>query len=45
MEKAYDVIAAGHICLDISPVIESTSHTSIAQFFSPGRLINLDGVT
>ncbi len=45
MERAYDVIAAGHICLDISPVIESTSHTSIAQFLSPGRLINLDGVT
>jgi sugar/nucleoside kinase (ribokinase family) len=37
----YDVIVAGHICLDIIPTIPPSGETSIAGIFLPGKLINV----
>ncbi len=41
----YDIIAAGHICLDISPGFAMTNATSVEEIFIPGKLVNLEGVT
>ena len=44
MSKKPDAVVAGHICLDISPIIASQNEVGVGDFFVPGRLINLDGV-
>lgn len=41
----YDIIAAGHICLDISPGFIETGLKRIDEILMPGKLINLNGVT
>ena len=41
----YDITAAGHTCLDISPGFKSQQTQTISELFLPGRLINIDGVT
>ena len=44
MKKEYDVVAAGHICLDISLLIESTRQNEHRRIlFAGGCLINLSG--
>lgn len=35
------VVAAGHICLDITPSIAKQSSSGISNIFAPGRLINV----
>ena len=45
MHKTYDAVVAGHICLDISPIIASHKMHALDEWFTPGRLINLSGVT
>ncbi len=45
MMKNYDIVAAGHICLDLCPAFETNQTQDISAFFRPGRLINMDGVT
>jgi len=40
MQK-YDVIAAGHICLDITPAFLNQGTESFDQLFHPGKLINV----
>lgn len=42
--RKYDIVVAGHICLDICPALACRDYTSVSQLFRPGRLINLDGV-
>lgn len=41
----YDIVAAGHICLDISPAFACQQTQTAKELFLPGRLITLDGVT
>ncbi len=41
----YDIVAAGHICLDLCPAFESHQTQEFGAFFRPGKLINMDGVT
>ncbi|MBQ8305039.1 MAG: carbohydrate kinase family protein [Blautia sp.] len=38
-------IAAGHICLDITPAIHSKTKKDADRFFAPGRLIAVDEAT
>lgn len=38
------VIAAGHICLDITPVFEKNNIPDVNNFLKPGKLIELDNV-
>ena len=40
-DKQYDVVAAGHICLDIIPQIPDTGAQSMDQIFRPGTLVNV----
>lgn len=44
VQKNYDVVAAGHICIDISPGFVGDEMKSVAEFLTPGRLINMDGI-
>jgi len=44
MKKKFDAAVAGHICLDIIPLIQSHKSQDINSIFIPGRLINLNGV-
>lgn len=37
----YDVLVAGHLCLDIIPSIPESGSTSVADIFLPGKLINV----
>ncbi len=43
MDK-FDVVAAGHICLDMSPKFTYTQAKGMEEVFTPGRLINMNGV-
>ncbi len=36
------IMAAGHICLDITPFIPVKSHVSLTDIFTPGKLTNVD---
>lgn len=37
------IVAAGHICLDITPVFPNQSVQSISEMLVPGKLIQVDG--
>lgn len=39
--KKYDVVAAGHICLDITPAFLNQGNESFDKLFHPGKLINV----
>ena len=41
MRKTFDAVVAGHICLDISPGMESISPRGIDDIFAPGKLTNV----
>jgi sugar/nucleoside kinase (ribokinase family) len=45
MMKKYEMIVAGHICLDLSPAFASAEPQSANTLFRPGRLINMNGIT
>lgn len=40
-ERIYDVIAAGHICLDIIPAFPDTKTQDIGLLLRPGKLVNV----
>ncbi len=40
-DKQYDLVVAGHICLDIIPHLPDTGATSMDQIFRPGSLLNV----
>lgn len=42
--RKYDIVVAGHLCLDICPALACPDFTTVGQLLRPGRLINLDGV-
>jgi len=39
--KEYDLVAAGHICLDIIPQIPDTGARNMGDIFRPGSLVNI----
>lgn len=41
MSKNYDVMVAGHLCLDIIPLFKDTGKTDISQIMRPGKLVNI----
>lgn len=41
----YDVVAAGHICLDVTPAIPDTGVTRVEQLFRPGAIVNVGPCT
>ena len=38
------VVAAGHICLDITPVFGDTNVQTIGEILKPGKLIHMNGI-
>ena len=40
--SALDVIAAGHICLDIIPPFAASDTRAFEQAFQPGKLLHID---
>ncbi len=45
MQKTYDAVVAGHICLDMHPIIEGGDAYQLQELFVPGGLVNLSGVS
>jgi len=44
--KKYDIVIAGYTCVDLIPDFKKTeSVTSISNFFKPGKLIEIDGLS
>ena len=41
MSRLYDVMVAGHLCLDIIPTFPETGATRIEQIMRPGKLVNI----
>lgn len=41
LKEDYDVVVAGHICLDIIPEIPATGAKTIGEIMTPGKLINV----
>ena len=39
-EKKYDVMVAGHLCLDMFPSFGDTSAETVGELFRPGGLVN-----
>lgn len=44
-KKAFDVVVAGHICLDIIPDLTEVNLESPAEFFRPGKLMQAGAAT
>jgi len=42
MEKAFDIMVAGHLCIDIIPRFPDTGASSIAEIMRPGKLVNVE---
>lgn len=42
MSRPYDIMIAGHLCLDIIPRFKETSETKIDEIMRPGKLVNVD---
>ncbi len=45
MSRPYDVMAAGHLCVDIIPRIPDTGAVKIEDLMRPGKLINVEPIT
>ena len=45
MAKQYDVMAAGHLCLDIIPRFTDTGAKEITDVMRPGKLVNVEAAT
>lgn len=41
MAPKFDIVAAGHICLDITPAFPSSAPVELARAFQPGRLLKI----
>jgi sugar/nucleoside kinase (ribokinase family) len=39
----YEIVVAGHLCLDISPAFDDRQPSRVEELFRPGRLINIAG--
>jgi sugar/nucleoside kinase (ribokinase family) len=42
MSKNYDVMVAGHLCVDIIPLFPNTGQRRIEQILRPGKLVNVN---
>jgi sugar/nucleoside kinase (ribokinase family) len=42
MSRTYDIIVAGHLCLDIIPLFSDTGARNIEQIMRPGKLVNVN---
>ena len=42
MKKEYDVMIAGHLCLDIIPLFPDTGIRKIEELLRPGKLVNVE---
>ena len=42
MNRPYDVMIAGHLCIDIIPRFPDTSLRSIGELMRPGKLVNVE---
>lgn len=45
MSRPYDIMVAGHLCLDIIPRIPDTGATKMGDLMRPGKLINVGAAT
>ena len=45
MEREFDVMAAGHLCIDIIPRFPDTGVRTIAELLRPGKLVNVEAAT
>ncbi len=41
-QRSYDIMVAGHLCLDIIPRFADTGATKIQEVMRPGKLVNVD---
>ena len=41
MSREYDIMAAGHLCIDIIPRFHDTKATTISEIMRPGKLVNV----
>jgi sugar/nucleoside kinase (ribokinase family) len=42
MNRSYDVMVAGHLCLDIIPLFPDTGARKIEEILRPGKLVNVE---
>jgi sugar/nucleoside kinase (ribokinase family) len=42
MNKEFDVMAAGHLCLDIIPRFPDTGVRSLSEIMRPGKLVRVE---
>jgi len=45
MSRTYDVMVAGHLCLDMIPRFRATGATRIDEIMRPGKLVQVEGAT
>jgi sugar/nucleoside kinase (ribokinase family) len=45
VSKTYDVMAAGHLCLDIIPTIPDTGAAAVGDVLQPGKLVHVEAAT
>lgn len=43
-QKTIDVVVAGHVCLDITPIFKEKERLDLKRIFCPGNLTNMSGV-
>lgn len=43
-KKEIDIVVAGHLCLDITPVFREDINIDVKRVFTPGTLTNMDGI-
>ncbi len=41
MERPFDVMVAGHVCLDVIPEFHETGASEIGEILRPGKLVNM----
>ncbi len=44
MTRPFDVMVAGHLCIDIIPIFPDTGATQIGEIMRPGKLVNMGDV-
>jgi len=42
MDRKYDIMVAGHLCLDVIPRFQNTGATKIEEIMRPGKLVNVE---
>ncbi len=42
MSRTYDIMVAGHLCIDVIPRFPDTGATQISEIMRPGKLVNVE---